>query len=491
MVVKHTWLNHRKIVTVLFALLIVTCFSACSSKSDSSVGKKTSVREERWLKACRTASDSVECEDAIAANFAKDTMFYSLSNGIDFEEPLRFATGPHNVWCFTAEGRCYAQIHPFNNSGRSYLNNPTAMIQDGDWKFHYAVLEGSVSFDNSLSSWPLEKDHFFDLNPGQSWRDLGVDEIWRAGFNIKAAKMNNLKELAVGKSSDNGSFSPDGANIPLCKKGNSNSKMIIYEDCRILNEWDYKNGNYQRKPASDSKTKTNSELNNQTSPIAGEPCERKGLKSQANGITFTCIKLGKNLFWNNGTKSAAKANVASQVGEIGPGGGLIFYDAGSQQPWGRYLEVAPEGWSDSETDPTAPTWCEKSNDIPGTLMGIGLGKSNTNKMLANCSSGAAVLVHRYKGGGKEDWYLPSERELNELCKFSLGQATGNTKIECKGSSKINFGFSQVNYWSSSQANPKVEATVEDAYGIQFGKEVTTFVAGKNIQSVRVRPIRSF
>ena len=36
--------------------------------------------------------------------------------------------------------------------------------------------------------------------------------------------------------------------------------------------------------------------------------------------------------------------VACQIGDTGPGGGVVFYDAGQPQPWGRYLEAAPAGW---------------------------------------------------------------------------------------------------------------------------------------------------
>lgn len=83
-------------------------------------------------------------------------------------------------------------------------------------------------------------------------------------------------------------------------------------------------------------------------------------------------------------------------GDVGPGGGIVVYDAGSVQPWGRYLEIAPNGWSGSSADPEA-AWCsDTSTTIPGPMdTWIGAGKANTASMLAACTSGAANLVAAY------------------------------------------------------------------------------------------------
>ena len=47
------------------------------------------------------------------------------------------------------------------------------------------------------------------------------------------------------------------------------------------------------------------------------------------------------------------------IGETGPGGGIIFYDAGSQQSWGQYLEAAPANWdgTNDNEDPYVQWGC--------------------------------------------------------------------------------------------------------------------------------------
>jgi hypothetical protein len=117
---------------------------------------------------------------------------------------------------------------------------------------------------------------------------------------------------------------------------------------------------------------------------------------------------------------------------------------------------------------------------------VGKGKANTDLMLAGCGSGAANTARAYRGGDKNDWYLPSKDELNELCKFAKYQATGKVDVRCSRGTSFRGGFVSEYYWSSSEAEGR-------AAWIQ------TFVLGDTaVQSVRlknewimVRPIRAF
>ena len=120
------------------------------------------------------------------------------------------------------------------------------------------------------------------------------------------------------------------------------------------------------------------------------------------------------------------------VGSKGPGGGVVFYDAGSRQSWGRYLEVAPHGWSGTALDPKV-TWCETGSEYfnfqknPTSSVSIesftgteiGISTKNTDLMAAKCADGAANRARSYTGGGKSDWSLPSRDDMDLLFKYAM------------------------------------------------------------------------
>jgi hypothetical protein len=161
----------------------------------------------------------------------------------------------------------------------------------------------------------------------------------------------------------------------------------------------------------------------------------------------------------------------------GPGGGRIFYDAGTPQPWGRFLEVAPQNWNptlggklyecpgsgltgstcgsaDEAKWPKATgDWGAASSgntNDPGngyhlcypddggelrsdqgteTPAGIGAGRANTDALYANgnCykgSVGAVKLAKEYRGGGLADWHVPSYDELLKLCNYGKRDGIG-------------------------------------------------------------------
>jgi len=143
------------------------------------------------------------------------------------------------------------------------------------------------------------------------------------------------------------------------------------------------------------------------------------------------------------------------LGDTGPGGGIVFYVSTTPNtaatPW-RYMEAAPNTWSEGVEDPVMP-WCASSsglvetNFLPifgtsidpvsgsaATSTAIGSGFRNTRLMLENCTFGPANAIALYNGGGKNDWFLPSKDELNQL--RSVKTIVG--------------GFEPNLYWSSSE-----------------------------------------
>jgi len=124
-----------------------------------------------------------------------------------------------------------------------------------------------------------------------------------------------------------------------------------------------------------------------------------------------------------------------KIGDIGPAGGIVFYDRGFTGDGWRYLEAAPAG---SEFD---AQWGAFDKDVPNTMTSVGFGKQNTKiivdklKTLGETNKAAQICVSLDINGYK-DWFLPSIYELELMFK--------NLKKKGLG------GFSDRWYWSSSQ-----------------------------------------
>jgi hypothetical protein len=175
-----------------------------------------------------------------------------------------------------------------------------------------------------------------------------------------------------------------------------------------------------------------------------------------------------------------EATTEYTVGDLGPSGGYVFYENPDYESDGwRYLEAAPAGWSGLAEDPGKAWGGFGTAVVGGTGTAIGTGASNTQKIVAtfgnaepywNQTDYPAKLCADYRGGGYDDWFLPSKDELNlmyqNLCRNNLG------------------GFSGGTFWSSS------ENGAFDAWDQGFGSG-SQYTSSRKYLYGRVRPVRAF
>lgn len=238
-----------------------------------------------------------------------------------------------------------------------------------------------------------------------------------------------------------------------------------------------------QRPGSDERTIRLGEGESLTQPIRleapGMPPRQLRVKRLANTDWIEWRVTVENV-------AACQPGGACAIGDTGPGGGVVFYDAGAQQPWGRYLEAAPNGWNGGNEDPVV-AWCAADSEgfdlaVP-TQSALGAGKANTSAIVEACGTGksAAGLASAYRGGGKADWYLPSREEVDAL----------------HASPSIVPGLAPHGTWSSSQANKCWDEFAESAKCAwafdrgwkHRGEEFRAF--DKASLEHGVRPIRAF
>jgi len=180
------------------------------------------------------------------------------------------------------------------------------------------------------------------------------------------------------------------------------------------------------------------------------------------------------------------------IGDIGPGGGIVFYDAGKTLSWGRYLEIAPtscEGVGLTWRVGKARVYTNWETAAKLRLFGkqVGMGKSNTKVITQSFGAGsyAAQFAQDSTCNGKDDWFLPSKDEL-DLAYNNVAQNRDGGKDSPLG------GFNKGYYWTSSDYNNVTAWMQYFKDGQQFDR-VQVFSANVQPPSnpFRVRPIRSF
>ena len=225
-------------------------------------------------------------------------------------------------------------------------------------------------------------------------------------------------------------------------------------------------------------------FNASTGRISGTPTETR------TATTYTIT--GTSASGETAT-ATYQLRVTGDIGDTGPGGGVIFYYLAAGFNCGptlaascKYLEAAPSLWNGGAGDPVAK-WANNTSQVVGTYGGstetataiaIGSGYRNTLALIraGNSDTGvAAALADSHtvtvEGVTFTDWYLPSVNELAEmrLRRSSIGGFFDSTNDSI--------------YWSSSEGGSNNGTRVRFNLGDQSG-------SGKGL-ALYVRPIRAF
>jgi hypothetical protein len=181
-----------------------------------------------------------------------------------------------------------------------------------------------------------------------------------------------------------------------------------------------------------------------------------------------------------------------QLGDIGPGGGIVFYVAPSANgfisaapqcaPTSRckYLEAAPITGTSAWTDSIHP-WSSGYELHTGVIdTSIGGGYANTSTIITlegGRTDSAAYVSRAYRGPNTlSDWYLPSKDELGQL--YAERVRVG-----------VRYSAQGDNYWTSSEfPDPGVPGA---SYPHYLMMDIPFWTGNPKYDSLYVRPIRAF
>jgi hypothetical protein len=221
-------------------------------------------------------------------------------------------------------------------------------------------------------------------------------------------------------------------------------------------------------------------------------------------ITYTVTGLTVATATVTLTGTTCNGSFTCQVGDTGPGGGIVYYvsaayftSTGSTcNATCKYLEAASTTATRNPwTDATYAWSGNTSVSIGATAQGtaIGTGYANTLAIVRQSGGGdtasRAGTISKAYGGPNDltDWFLPSRDELNQMCKWEKGVAWTSDATVCTGGT-LNTGSGAAgfvnNYYSSSS-----ERFAADAWLQTFNSGVQDDTPKSTL--LYVRPVRVF
>jgi hypothetical protein len=314
------------------------------------------------------------------------------------------------------------------------------------------------------------------VGPGALFQNLNSSFYFNYGKLINNGRFDNQSQVINGYTSFAGTIDNFGLVTNVGTIANDNGIIINNSGGTITNDGSLVN--------SISGTIANKGTIDGTAQITGP-----------GKVLYTC--------GSNGNRAGGGTGVC-QIGDFGPGGGNIFYYNAFGFACGQtltstclFLEAAPTSGSNSWTDTLFEWSGNTSEPTSGTDTVIGTGYANTLAMSAQSSGGdmtgkAGTISRAYRGPNNlSDWFLPSEDELNQMCKWARGQAWVSDATVCNDAGNLNSGlgaagFVSNNYWSSSQypdfPNYADERSFQDgSRNSSFEKKTPNYV----------RPVRAF
>jgi hypothetical protein len=208
-------------------------------------------------------------------------------------------------------------------------------------------------------------------------------------------------------------------------------------------------------------------------------------------------------------------NILCNVGDTGPGGGIVFFTTNTPfacgptlASWCNNLEAAPKTWSGGASDATK-YWSLSGNVVSGigqvaspimnsSQFGLGLKNSIAIALSDTTTGNAAVAARAFSGGGMSDWYLPTMAELRMLCQWAHGD-TISVSTACSYTNALNTGvpsayaFTVGSYQSSTQSSNPGSAQWHENFtlGGSDGNSAEQSTWGYTPNSYYTRPIRAF